>query len=315
MIEDVIRAIKSSESFAIATHLNPDGDALGSATGLHLALKGMGKTSTMFNRDGVPETYAFLPGAGETLTSMEGIKADTLFILDCNNPERAGIDEKYLANFGHSVVIDHHQTESSFGDVRWVDPSIPATGIMIFRILRALGAEVTENIALNLMTAIALDTGTFRYSNTTSEALRVGAELTEAGAKPSHISDNLYNNWSMRRFELFQMAMASLEIMDGGICFMKVSTEMNEQTGTTQPDTENFVNFPLMMQELKVSVLLKQAGPALWRGSIRSKGEVDVSDVAEKFEGGGHINAAGCKFEGTYEDFKSALFSELSKIV
>ena len=308
----VIEALRTGQSFIIATHLNPDGDALGSAIALGMALESLGKNVNVYDRDGVPATYSFLPGIKMIKTSAERLKADILILLDCNNLTRSGLEG--FDAFRTSVVVDHHETDGDFGDIKWIDPHIPATGLMVLRIIRALGVKLTRDMAQNIYTAISLDTGTFRYSNTTAEALRAGAELTEAGAEPGYVADRLYSNWSSSRFALFRMVMESLDIQDNA-CFMKISLSMLGKTDTNQGDTENFVNFPLRMDSISASVLLKENEPGKWRVSMRSKGMINVAHIAEKFKGGGHLNAAGCSMEGQYEEIKALLIKELNSLV
>lgn len=307
-MKKIVQAIKAGESFAIATHINPDGDALGSAIALAMALESIGKKVMVYDRDGVPLTYDFLPGAEMVSTNAGELKADTLILVDCNNLTRAGLND--CGPCKTTIVIDHHETENDFGDIKWIEPETPATGIMVLRLIRAMGIELTKDMAQNLYTAISLDTGTFRYSNTTAEALRAGAELTDAGAEPGFVADRLYSNWSNNRFALFRLVLETLEMGDG-LCFMKIPTEMIAAVSATQADTENFVNFPLLMDSIMASVLLKEMESGTWKVSMRSKGGINVALIAEKFDGGGHRNAAGCTIEGKYDDVKTILAREL----
>jgi len=184
-VREVYETVKANGKFFLATHISPDGDAIGSAVALGLALRSMGKDVTVYDRDGVPDLYRFLPGS--EMVTDEVRRQDTsgavLVLLDCNTPVRAGLDE--TGSFEKSVVIDHHQTESPFGDVKWVEPREAATGSMVYRLLVELGAEITTDIATNLYTAIAIDTGVFRYGNTSAEVLDTAAELVRAGAAPA----------------------------------------------------------------------------------------------------------------------------------
>jgi phosphoesterase RecJ-like protein len=310
-MKNVLEAIRAGQSFLVATHLNPDGDALGSAIALGMALESAGKKVHVYDRDGVPDTYSFLPGAGMVMTSVEGLKADTIILVDCNNLTRAGLED--FEDFRTSVVIDHHETDADFGDIQWISPDIPATGMMVLEVIRALGLELTKDMAQNIYAAISLDTGTFRYSNTTAEALRAGAELTEAGAEPGYVADRLYSNWSANRFALFRRVMEALE-MEEDTCFMRISLKMLAETSTTQSDTENFVNFPLLMDNIRASVLLKEVESGRWKISMRSKGLINVAHIAEMFKGGGHRNAAGCTLEGQYDEIKALLIKELKAL-
>lgn len=309
-MKEVVDAIKAGDDFLIATHVNPDGDALGSAIALAMGLKSLGKKVSVYDRDGVPETYTFLPGQEIVLSDMTGVKAGTLILVDCNKPVRAGLSEDL--KFKNTMVIDHHETDSDFGQVKWIDPAIPATGLMVFEILKSLDVALTTEMAQNIYTAIALDTGTFRYSNTTADALHAGAELIEAGASPGHVADKLYSNWGMNRFALFQAVLSNMDLC-GDICFLSITRKMHKEFKTSEPDTENFVNFPLQIDSVRASVMLKElVSRKGWRVSMRSKGDINVADIAERCGGGGHRNAAGCNIEGTYEEAKGILIKELS---
>ena len=225
--------------------------------------------------------------------------------------DAAGLDE--AVSFIKSIVIDHHQTESPFGAVKWVEPREAATGTMVYRLLVDLGAEITTDIATNLYSAIAIDTGVFRYGNTSAEVLETAAELVRAGAAPADITDRLYNSWSADRYRLFSLAQASLE-MYGPVAMSTVTLGMFDETGTGSEDTETFANYPLVMGSVRVSVLLKQKDDMLWKASLRSKEEIDVSKVAVKFNGGGHRNAAGCSLEGSMSDVKQKLLDALKDL-
>ncbi len=312
-MREVAEVIKSNDKFFLATHINPDGDAIGSAVALGLALRRMGKEVTVFDRDGVPGVCGFLPGSGMVtdVARAEDTSEATLILLDCNTPERAGL--KDIA-FDRSVVIDHHRTESSFGDVRWVDTGEPATGSMVYRLLLALGLDITPDIATNLYAAIAIDTGVFRYGNTTAEVLETAALLVRAGADPVDITERLYNSWSPDRYRLLSLTQASLSL-HGPVAVSTVTLDMFSETGTTGEDTENFVNYPLVMDTVKVSVMLKEKEGGIWKVSLRSKGDIDISKVAVQYSGGGHRNASGCSLVGELEAVKQKLLDSINEIL
>lgn len=298
--------IARERSFCIAAHINPDGDALGSALALSLAFESMGKTTILYDRDNVPAFYCFLPGH-ERFTNAFPADGLPLILVDCNEPERAGIDGKAITS---SAVIDHHETVRDFGDVRWIEPQAAATGMMVYHLIKELGVKITREIAKNLYTAIAVDTGTFRYSNTTSEVLRACAELVDAGADPGMISVALYESWSEGRFRLLLRVLDTLEIT-GSVAMTHVTREMFEETGTKTEDTEHFSNFPRMMGKVKVAAFFREIDGG-WRVSLRSKGNVDVSKTAELFRGGGHRNAAGFRIIASLDSAKESLLKALS---
>lgn len=309
--------LKEEDKFFIATHINPEGDAIGSSLALSMALESIGKKTVLYDKDPIPEFYRFLPGHERFTNSISPLITShlPLILLDCNSLERAGLDG---LSFEYSAVIDHHETEKStthgdFGDVRWVEPEAAATGIMVFYLIKGLGIEITKEMAINLYSAVAIDTGTFRYSNTTGEVLRVSAELIEAGASPAYISNSLYEVWSEKRFALLIMALNTLEIRDN-VAVTVVTKEMYEKTGAGPEDTENFSNFPRMMRDIKISAFFREIGDNYWKVSLRSKGDINVARIATLFEGGGHKNAAGCKIKANLESAKESLIKAVNTV-
>ncbi len=308
---EVLSFLKEQDRFFIATHINPEGDALGSSIALSMALEAMGKTTVVYDRDSVPEYYRFLPGHERVASSTSDLQtADFhLALLDCNIPERAGING---VQFRRVLVIDHHETEKDFGDIKWVRPDAAATGMMVFYLIKELGMKITQEIAVNLYAALTIDTGTFRYANTSAEVLKVAAELVEAGANPAFISTNLYETWSEKRFRLFIMALNTLEIREN-VAFTAVTRGMFRETATTAEDTENFSGVPRMMKDIKISAFFRETDENHWKVSLRSKGDINVSRIASVFGGGGHKNAAGYRIKAPLNNAKEILMDEIRK--
>lgn len=302
---ELLSFLKKEDRFFIATHINPEGDAIGSSIALSMALESLGKKTVLYDKDPIPEFYHFLAGHERFTNSISSLVTGhwSLILLDCNNLERAGIEDM---RFKYSAVIDHHEGDVDFGDIRWVNPESPATGLMVFYIIKELGIKITKEIAVNLYSALAIDTGIFRYSNTTAEALRVSAELIEAGVDPAYVSNSLYETWSEERFALLIMVLNTLEIKDD-IAITIVTKEMYKKTGATHEDTEDFSNFPRMIKDIKVSALFRELDDNYWKVSLRSKGEVNVARIAALFDGGGHKNAAGYRIKADLKSAKEAL--------
>jgi phosphoesterase RecJ-like protein len=328
---ELIRQLRTGDDFLIASHVNPDGDTLGSASALSMALRQMGKKTVLLDRHPVPDQYCFLPGSDkyhtyETLES-EGYKASDfrfLILVDCNDPERIGLIDKQqqkarediksaLASGLRSIVIDHHETLSPFGDIKWVVPEAAATGMMIFHLLTALGVSITSDIATNLYAAIVIDTGNFRFENATADVFRTAAELIDCGARPHKIYNEIYESWSDGRFRLYLKVIETLEIR-GNIVFSAITQKMFEETGTAADDTENFVSFPRVMKSVAVSVLFRQIGPDEYKVSLRSKYDFNVARIAEQFDGGGHKNAAGCRIKADLETAKNIFFDKIREL-
>lgn len=310
---ELISLLKREDAFFIATHISPDGDGLGSALALSLALEAMGKKTLVYDKDEVPELYLFLPGRERFVHAIPGPdpQISNLILVDCNEPERAGLENVRIAN---SAVIDHHETLNAFGDIKWIEPQAAATGLMVFYLIKELGLEITKEIATNLYTAIAIDTGTFRYNNTTSEVLRASAELVEAGAEPAAIAVALYETWSERRFRLLIMTLDTLEIK-GDIALMHVTREMFKETGSSPEDTESFAVFPKRIKQVNAVAFFMEMPDNRWKISLRSRGAYNVADIALSFKGGGHRNAAGYKIETDLNTAKEALLKALEGTV
>jgi phosphoesterase RecJ-like protein len=177
---------------------------------------------------------------------------------------------------------------------------------MMYRLLRDLGVPLSRHMAVNLYTAIAVDTGTFRFPSTTPDTLGAAADLVTAGAEPAWVAERLYQTWSPGRFKLLGKNLGTVELLSN-LSMSTITLEMFEETGTQGKDSENFVNFPLLMQDVLVSVIMREVTQGEWRVSFRSKGESNVARIAEEFGGGGHRNAAGCTMAGTLQEIKDTV--------
>lgn len=310
--KELIEFLRNEDDFVIATHFSPDGDALGSSIALSTALRKMGKKTFLLDKDPVPPQYKFLPGHEnfQTFEAMGNFR--NLIIVDCNDVDRVTSNKELQATLRNhaSVVIDHHASEKPFGDIRWVRPDSPATGMMVFRVIKELGIAMTADMAINLYTAIATDTGNFRHENTTPDALAIAAELATAGAKPHEISRELYDSWTEGRLRLFIKVLNTLTIEDD-IAMVTVTNKMLEETLTSSDDTETFVEFPRIVKDIGISVLFREIDAANCKISLRSKDGLDVAKVAEAFNGGGHKNAAGCKIKADIETAKQLIREKL----
>lgn len=305
----LLHFLLKGKTFLIATHINPEGDALGSSVALSMALESLGKKTFVYCKDPVPEFYKFLPQHKKVRTSLPHSKQlPPLILVDCNNTERAGLEETTLMP---SAIIDHHEPEKNLCDAKWIEPKASAAGILVYHVIKALGVKITKAIAINLYTAIAVDTGIFRHNNTNSEAMRIASELISAGADPYMIAENLYETWSENRFKLLLKVLATTEIHNS-IAITKVTLDMFEETGSNAADTENFINFTQMMESIKISALFRELGKNIFKVSLRSKKEtVNVAKIAEMFGGGGHKNAAGYKANSDFNTAKQKLLNIL----
>jgi phosphoesterase RecJ-like protein len=314
--KELLNFLRNEDNFLIATHINPDGDGLGSAIALSMSLQGFGKKTVLLCKDPVPHQYRFLPGHEGFHTFDNAKDFENIILVDCNDIDRITTDKSQISNlkFQISAVIDHHESERPFGDIRWVMPDSAATGLMIYHLIKELGIKLTSDMAVNLYAAIAVDTGNFRYENTTPEVLRVAADLTGAGARPHVIYRWLFEAWSEGRFDLFMKVLNTLQKEDG-IAIVKVTRKMFEETSTTPDDTEHFVEFPRIVKDVKVSVLFREIDDTHYKISLRSKDDINVARVAEAFGGGGHKNAAGCRIKADFETAKKEILTQVKRLL
>jgi bifunctional oligoribonuclease and PAP phosphatase NrnA len=303
----VLKAIKESGHILLATHFNPDGDALGSLLGLAEILEGMGKKVCRYLEDPVSHLYRFLPGCGQIQTDMIKVRdfvaaAENDFLtvcLDCSDEKRLGRNSAELVGFLPLAVIDHHPGNSGFGEIVWIETHRSSTAEMVYDLAVALGASISTRAAENLYTAINTDTGSFRYQSTSSHTFAVAGELVSRGVRPEVIANHLYDNYTLGRLRLMQEVLATLEMFDRDrIAVIRVSQKMLERTFTTMEDTEYFINLPRAVSSVRVAVFLKEIEPDHISISLRSKGQCDVSLVAASFGGGGHRNASGFRVKG-----------------
>ncbi|MCX7913394.1 MAG: bifunctional oligoribonuclease/PAP phosphatase NrnA [Thermodesulfovibrionales bacterium] len=299
---ELIDFLKESDDFIIATHISPDGDGLGSSLALSELLKAKGKKTLLLTKEPYPRQYSFLPGIKEFITLNDYLniqnKPRNLILVDCQHIKRIGIEDcsKSLV-FSKTVIIDHHEVNNPCGDIFWIEAEAPATGMMIFSLVKEMGLSITPEMAINLYAAIAFDTGNFRFENVTPETFRVAAELIEAGAKPSLIYTFLYERWSLGRLRLLTAMLETLEL-ESGLAMGTITRKMFSDTATTEDDIESFVSFLRILDNVNVSVIITEIDKDFFRVSLRSKQDLDVSKIAKDFGGGGHKNAAGFRIKG-----------------
>lgn len=312
---DIADALASCATVLISVHRSPDGDALGSQLALMLALEKLGKRVSVHNLDPVPEIYRFLPQTARiTSGAAPAGSFDGFVVLDADPPRTGLFDGKYPAR--SLINIDHHVTNPLEWPLTWLDAQASATGEMIYRLIGRLGVPVDRDIALCLYTAIFTDTGSFRYSNTTSEAMKIAAALLEAGADPWLVTENVYESFAYRRLKLLGSVLSGMERSgDGSIAWVTVTDELYRMTGATSEDTENFVNFVRSVKGVEVAVLFRQTGGRQFKVSLRSKGRVDLSSLAQSLGGGGHKNAAGCTLDGSLEEVRGRVIAEVEAVI
>ena len=314
MLSQVVELIENKQKFGITTHIKPDGDGVGSSLGLCWLLRSLGKSAEVVVRGEVPLAYRSLPGADE-IRDIQKIDTDydAVFVIECSDVQRPGIiglDEQFTVN------IDHHATSEHFGTVNWIDSTASAVGEMIYNLVKAIGGRVTREIAECVYMALVTDTGSFHFSNTTDRTLKVASELIKAGAKPAVISEAVYNNYPWSRIELMRQVLGTVRRDETGrVASMRQTLKMREQAGAVDGDNNGFVNIPLAAREILACVYMREVGENVYRVSLRSKGDINVAKVAERWDGGGHRNAAGLRIEGEWDEKERELVEAVQEAV
>ncbi len=323
--DEILKVINEKDNFVLLTHVHPDGDALGSLLGFADILDSLGKRVFAYLDEPVSHMYDFLPGCSRISNNLHDLRhfldeagPDVSAIaLDCGEADRLGETKNELLKIHPFIGIDHHISHRKYGDLRWVESKRSSTGEMVYEIAEALGHTPSYNAAFALYVAIVTDTGSFRYECTRARTLEVAGQLLKRGVQPEKVSSYLYDNFSTERFKLMEMVLGTLQLHHQGLFAMiHVTRDMFEKSGAVVQDVEGFVDYPRSLQSVKVAAFLKESKDDVISVSLRAKGDCDVAAIAKNFGGGGHRNAAGCRFTGsTIERVRKELLAHCQKNV
>lgn len=300
-IEEAARAISSSESLALACHVGPDGDALGSMLGLGLAARNAGKSvlASFGSPFTVPPNLAFLPTDLLVPPGQLPDEPETMVVFDAGSADRLGELAVKAGAAGTLVVLDHHVTNEGFGDVAVIDENAAATGEIVFDILVELDWEITPEIAQCLHTALVTDTGRFLYANTTPRTLTIASQLLAAGAVPPEIGRHVYEETPFGYLKAAGAALSRAELdEDRSMVSTVISQDDLKAAGIDWGDIDPLIDTLRLATEADVAVLAKVHADGRVKVSLRSRGETDVGSLAAAMGGGGHRLAAGFTFEG-----------------
>lgn len=303
MWSKVKNVIRRSDTFVVTTHVYPDGDAVGSALALAQILRDLGKKVLVVNHHPVPPMYKFLDPNNKVKTWNAAFvrrvkKSDVIFVVDVSTFNRMGdVGPAIKESRATTICIDHHKTNDRFADINIIDDRSASTGELIYSLGKSLGVTISRRIADALFTAVATDTGWFRFSNTSSGVFKSAAELAVKGAKPDKLYEAIYENMDWPRMALLEQILSTLHAECGGkVACMYATKKMFEETGATNEDTEGFIDFPRSLRDVKVIIFLREIDGKV-KVSMRSKrGGPSVDKIAKEFGGGGHRRAAGIVF-------------------
>ena len=306
-LKETAAKIKSAEKFLVTAHINPDGDALGSTLAMCPALRQLGKIAQIYIDDKLPTNLNFLPHLEEIKRPAENEKfdADLIIVID-TSPDRIG----NIKNLTDAPIlnIDHHVTNKNEVDDLYLDSTAAAACEIIFQLCKELEIKITRDIATCLYTGIATDTGFFNYSNTTPKTFRIAAELVEFGVNPNYISEQVERR-TLNDVKVMTAALQTMQIYFGGkVAGLFIDAELAKIVDTT----EGLIDLIRVIDTVEVAFVLTYKEENIIRASFRSKG-VNVSEIAQKMGGGGHIRAAGCTFHTNFDDAKNILLKTLGE--
>ncbi|HOJ70919.1 MAG TPA: bifunctional oligoribonuclease/PAP phosphatase NrnA [Syntrophorhabdaceae bacterium] len=315
MLRQIKDRIEKGNRFLITTHIDLDGDAVGSCFSLYWALVSYKKEAFVYLKDRIPYKYRFLPGPKDPrylINTLPGERFDTVFVLDCGDFHRVGQGYENLKNNGFIVSIDHHSTNSGFGDINLVDEDASSTAEIVYDLFRYLGIDISYEMAINIYTAILTDTGSFRYENTTSKAFTICGHLTRIGVRPSFIATMVYESHPKERFILLGKVLNTLEThKDGKIAMAHITRDMCNDSDALEEFTDGFVEYIKEIDGIDIAILIRQTEDKRYKLSMRSKGDVDVASICRIFGGGGHKKAAGCHINGDIGTVKSMVLEAI----
>ena len=308
MVNEVLAQIANRQRFLLTSHARPDGDAVGSALACCQILRGMGKQADVVLRDGVPRIYEPLPFANEVVQA-ERVNGnyDAAIILECDSVRRTGLEgleNRFL------ISIDHHASGRPFANVNWIDPKAIATAELVYRLSREAGVEISPEIATCLYTAVMTDTGSFMFEGTNEHTFELARELVLAGADPVHCARNIYFAHSTAKMKLLGAALSNLH-QEGNLAWIWVTRAQMKSASAKEEDCEGLVNYVLSIQGVEVAAFFRELPEQRFRVSLRSKGQLNVAAIAEKFGGGGHQCASGLSVNGPLTSAVSEVIGRL----
>lgn len=315
--EALLKRLRQGRRFLLSSHVNPDGDAIGSELGLARILRQLGKEVTVWNRDAMPNVYRPLPGSDEVHVGLEPPAGfpeafDTGIVLECPSLDRTGLQ-------GHLpqiplLNIDHHLGNAEYGEMVWVDTTAPAVGEMVLRLAQGLGHDIDVETANALYLTLVTDTGGFRFSNANAFAFEAAAELVRRGAAPETVSHWLFESQPLANLVLLGEMLQSLALHHGGqIATVWLTQDMVQRAQAKPGDAEGLIDYPRSIAGVSAVALFKQLEDGRHKVSLRSRGAIDIEQVARRFGGGGHQNAAG--FSSDERDGSALLDATLRSMI
>jgi len=317
-VRTIKQAIKRFNKFLITSHINPEGDAIGSQAAMACLLRKLGKKFVMLDDSPVPKLLRFMRGTeGISKEMPHNFNYQAVIIMDSPDLARIGRVNDYIKKDSVIINIDHHISNVNFGKYNWVEPDYSSTGEMVYDLFKAFKVKIGMDEAVALYAAIMTDTGSFRYSNTSSKTHRITAELIDIGVKPYEMHSRIYETSSIQDTNLLGEALQTMKITDDGkIAWLWVTKEMLKKTNASLEGTEGIINFGRSIGGVEIAVLFRETGTKdRVKVSFRSKGAVDVNKLAGYFGGGGHPTASGCSVLGKIEEVEKKVLEKAKEML
>lgn len=320
--EEIAAVLRAAKRIALVAHVRPDGDAIGSLLGLALSLQALGKTVYPILEDLVPGNLAFLPGTNQVRQpGTDPLDVDLAVALDTSTHERIGAGCMHALSRAPTLInIDHHPTNPGFGNLNHIDAAEPATGQIVYQLLRTQGFPIDDAIRQNLFTAISTDTGSFQFSSTNARTHEIAAEMMRDGLDTARIALLLYQTYPARRLELMRAMLNEMAFRaEGRIVSWQLTQELMQRVRMAAGDTEGLIDILRMVDTVIAAVIFEEMPDGKIRVSARSKdARLDVSVVCGLFGGGGHRAASGTRMRGPIgaaaETFLQALENEVRRL-
>jgi len=311
--------IDTADKILVVSHIDPDGDALGTQLAFGHYLRALGKHVRMLRDSDIPDKYLWMPEIDQVVhfdDCGDSCVFDTAVVLECPNFERIGRVRNFITKDTTIINIDHHYENDQFGGINWQDTTASSVGEMVYEYLTGIGHGIDAAMATQLYTAILTDTGRFRFASTSSRTMEIVSQLIDAGAEPQKICDQVYFNLRPEVVKLIGKVLNEIEFHhDGRICVLKLTKEMLEMTGANDSDSDGLVDFTLFTGDVAAGVLIKEVDDKRSKVSLRSRDGINVSDIAARFGGGGHFNASGCYVQKGLDKTKTTMIEILREAV
>lgn len=315
IIDRILDALRASDTVAIGGHMRPDGDCIGSQLALAYALKDAGKKVAVYNQDPMPDKLAFLDPHKILRGPQRARAIDSVVVVDCASAERLGEIHPTLARRNRLINIDHHASNSRYGDINWVDARSASSGELVYRLLQQARWPITPLIADCLFTAISTDTGSFQYPTTQPSTYLAAAELVKRGANLGRICNEVYQNYPLSRVKLLRHMYNSFKLTaQNQVAYFWIRQSDYRRAGAIPDESEGLIDHVRDIQGVKVACLFEEIEPEITRISLRSKlAELDISSIAVAFGGGGHQAAAGARIPGKQQTIQRQVLAAVKQ--